>query len=174
MLLPVLFALAATLGPYTTSTNFATNLLGPVDTRPECWGNADTTSWPLTFTPPVGYRVRILKVHGDVVSWPMVLPGQAAPPANGFAGILLSLHNTGATGSVHCDGCSDNAFLYVQDAVRKDPVRTALNASVREGGLLGPDNKMIVKVAAWLNTTGYPIHIEPTFTITFRYEKIDR
>ena len=37
--------------------------------------------------------------------------------------------------------------------------------------LLEPDNKLLVKVAAWLNTTGRPIHTEATFTVVYRYER---
>jgi hypothetical protein len=37
---------------------------------------------------------------------------------------------------------------------------------------LEPDNKLLVTVASWLNTTGKPVHIEPTFTVVYRWEEI--
>ena len=37
--------------------------------------------------------------------------------------------------------------------------------------LLEPDNMLLVKVAALLNSTGRPIHIEATFMVVYRYER---
>jgi hypothetical protein len=63
-------------------------------------------------------------------------------------------------------------MLYIQDGVTDKPVRTAFNMDVEEGGLLQADGKLLVKVAQWMNTTGYSIHMEPTFTVVFRFERI--
>jgi hypothetical protein len=37
-------------------------------------------------------------------------------------------------------------------------------------GMLESGNKLYVKVSQWMNTTGVPIHMEPTFTVVFRFE----
>jgi hypothetical protein len=38
------------------------------------------------------------------------------------------------------------------------------------GTLLDADNILNAKIAAWLNTTNKPVHIEISYTIQFRYE----
>jgi hypothetical protein len=61
-------------------------------------------------------------------------------------------------------------MLYVQHAMESAPVRAPFDYD-RVNVLLEPDNKLLVKVAAWLNSTGKPIHIEPTFSVVYRYER---
>jgi hypothetical protein len=169
MTLPVLAALAI-LGPFSSSANFSADLLGARDTRPDTWGNADSASWTIQFRPPAGYRVRILKLRGDLVAWPRVLPGEPPVPRGTYAGVLLGFMTTAPDGSLRCDPCADNAMLYIQHAMESAPVRAPFDYD-RVNVLLESDNKLLVKVAAWLNSTGRPIHIEPTFTVVYRYEK---
>jgi hypothetical protein len=156
---------------YISSANFSVDSYGPLDTRPGTWGHADHTIFPLTFTPPPGYRVRILKINGDLVSWPKVLPGQPAVPDAAASGVLIGFQTTAPDASTRCDYCADNTMLYIQDALTNKPIRTPYSVDVSAGGLLETDNKLIIKVAQWLNTTGYPIHMEPTFTVTYRFER---
>jgi hypothetical protein len=165
----ILALLLATLGPFFASSNFTADLLGPVDVRPGCWGNADVATWTITFRPPPGYRVRVLRLRGDLVAWPRVLPGEKAIEPGNYAGVLLGFQTTAPEGSVRCDWCADNTALYIQDAMSNKPIRAPFNHEI--GALLEPDHKLVVKVAAWLNTSGHPIHIEPTFTTVFQFEK---
>ena len=175
------------LGPFSSSVNFATNLLGPPDTRPETWGNAATEKWTVTFSPPAGYQVRILEVHGDLISFIVTLPGDTTVvPPQTAAGVLLGLQTSDPAQSGRCDYCSDvlrrqpnqlqasvqgTTMLYIQDSVaqlmpksRASYDRPAVNT------LLQPDNKLIVTVASWLNNTTKSIHIEPTFVVTYQFE----
>ena len=158
--------------PCSASGNFSVDLLGTADTRPSTWGMAGVQTWPVTFKPPTGYRVRILTLKGDLVAWPKVLPGDTPVPVGMTAGVLLGYQNTSPQGSSQCDWCADNTMLYIQSGVSREPVRAPYEYDVRAGGLLEPDNVLVVVVASWLNVTGKPIHMEPTFTVTFRYEVV--
>jgi len=163
----------ATLGPHSASSNFSADLYGPVDTRVACWGNAEAWTFVMTFKPPEGYRVRILRLRGDLVSWPRVLKGETPVAPGSYAGVLLGFFSTGPGTSERCDYCSDNHMLYIQDALSEKPVRTPFDMDTTIGGLLAADHKLNIKIAAWLNTTGYPIHLEPTFTVEYRFEASD-
>jgi hypothetical protein len=172
LLLAGLLSLAGALGPYTVSGNFAGDLFGPVDTRPGTWGRADSAILPVTFKPPAGYRVRILSIRGDVVSWIKTVPGGPPTPPESAAGVLGAFQTPSASGSAQCDWCADGCLLYVQGAVtEKQPAGRVPFNYVRVDALLDSDNVLNAKMAAWLNNTEKPIHIEITYTIQFRYEK---
>lgn len=164
---------AENLGPHSASANFSADLYGPVDTRLSCWGNAEAWIFQIAFRPPEGYRVRVLRLRGDLVSWPRVLKGEPPVATGSYAGVLLSFHSTGPDASERCDYCAENHMIYVQDALSDKPVRTPYDMDTRIGGLLSADHKLNITVASWLNTTGYPIHIEPTFTVEYQYEPTD-
>lgn len=153
-----------------SAANFSVDSYGPVDTRQDTWGHADYMKFPVTFKAPVGHRVRILGLRGDLVSWPKVMKGETPVQPGSYAGVLLAFSSTAPDASVLCTYCADGTMLYIQDALTDKPVRTPFNDNVEVGGLLEADHVLIVKVAQWLNTTGYPIHMEPTFTVTFRFE----
>jgi len=182
-------------GPFLMSTNFAADLLGPLDIRPETWGCADATQWTVTFSPPVGYSVRVIAIHGDLISWIKTIPGTNPPPPatppESSAGVLVSIQTTDPVNSGRCDLCADVAhlrrglaasdmtgnekatavtMLYVQDGVSKEmPKSRAAFDRNNLNVVLRHDNKLVVTVAAWLNTTGKPIHIEPTFTMKYEW-----
>jgi hypothetical protein len=183
---------AQTIGPYHASSNFAADLAGVPDTRAGCWGTADVAQWRITFFPPAGYRVRILEIHGDLVSWIKSMPKDPATPGESAAGVLLGLQSTPAAGtSGRCDICSDVAsrvrvrsgtpetvdvlgttMLYIQDVVTQlTPRSRAAYDLAQVNEFLQADNKLLVTVASWLNTTGKPIHVEPTFTLTYQFEE---
>ena len=162
-----LFARCQPLRVYSLAAHFSTDLLGPIDSRPGTWGHADYSTWKITFKPLAGHRVRILRAHGDLVSW------VRGAPEDTYAGVLLGFQTTAPEGSARADWAADNTMLYVQDAVsRNRPARTAFNADVRAGGLLESDNVLVVKIAAWLNDTGQPIHSEVSVTLTYQFERI--
>ena len=45
-----------------------------------------------------------------------------------------------------------------------------LIAALRRVDFVGKDNTLFVKVAVWLNDTGQPIHMEPTWITVFQVE----
>ena len=62
-------------------------------------------------------------------------------------------------------------MLYIQDAVAQlMPKSRAIYDRDSINTLLQPDNKLVVTVASWLNTTTKTIHIEPTFVLTYQFE----
>lgn len=164
----VLMAASMVAQTYSAATNFSVDLIGVPDTRPDTWGTASYAVKAITFKPPQGQRVRILRVYGDLLIWPL-----GVVPQGKFAGVLLGLQTTAPDGSVRMDWGADNTMLYIQDATGGEPRRAAFDYKVSVGGVLGPDNKLIVKMATWLNDTGLPIHIEPSFVMVYRFENND-
>ena len=169
--LTIAYLLASLTNVHQASANFSVDLLGVKDTRQQTWGYTGSAEWNVVFSPPSGYRVRILHVAGDLVAWPRILPGEVPIPAGHYAGVLLALHTTAPEGSQWCTPCADNTFLYRQLAIDAEPGRISFDADVSVGGLLGADNIAVVKVADWLNTEG-TVHIEPTLNWVFRFEAV--
>lgn len=153
------------LGPYLASGNFATNIAGTADSRPETWGKAGAVTNKLTFHPPDGYRVRILHVNGDLVGWPM------PKPVAGCSGALWGLQTTAPEASIRADFAADNTMLYIQDATCGDKFRAPVSLDVSAGGLLQADNVLVSVMSAWLNDSGSLIHLEATFTVRYQFEK---
>jgi len=164
LLLQLFSFVACAQGPYVASANFSADLYGKADTRPDTWGFADSATWPLTFKPPAGKRVRILKVSGDLTAFAI-----GKVPEGTEVGVLFGLQSTAPEASVRGDWMADNTFVYIQDIVR-EPRRAPFHVKQKQGFLLEPDHILVVKVASWLNTTGRKIHIEPTFTIVYRFD----
>lgn len=154
--------------PCSVATNFAVDLFGINDTRPNTWGRTDVSEKILTFSTPDGFRVRILRVYGDFLAW---ANGTVAPGK--YAGVLFGLQTTAPEGSKRVSPAADNTLLYLQIAISNGlPVaRATFNHNVSPNGLLEEDGIMIVKLASWLNDTGLQIHIEPSFVIVYKYEK---
>lgn len=154
----------ASYGEMSVATNHADDIAGQPDTRPGTWGTAGSAAHTVTFHPPAGCSVRILRVYGDVVAWPVgdVERGRTA-------GVLWGLQTTAPEGSRWADPAADNTMLYLQFGTRGELARIPVDVQV-SGGRLGPDHVLVSKVAAWLNDTGKPIHIEPSFVVVFRFE----
>lgn len=151
--------------PCSLSANFSTDLLGEPDHRPDTWGTAGVTLHRITFRPPSGYRVRVLRVYGDFLIWPLGIVEKGK-----FAGALWGLTTTGPDGSVRADWAADNTFLYVQVATGGEPARAPVNLKTEAGGMLESDHVLVSKMAVWLNDTGLKIHMEPSFTVVYRFE----
>jgi hypothetical protein len=150
------------------STNIPYDAEGAQDTRPGTWGEAAYSDVTIPFQGvPAGYRVRILRVYGDFIAWPH---GQIKPHT--AAGTLFGLITSSAIQSPYVGPGlgSKGCFVYLQEGVGAGPVRAAFNYDTSAGGLLDPDNLLIVRRAVWLNETGVSIHLEPTFIVEFRYE----
>lgn len=158
------------------SGNFPVNLYGPPDTRNETWGNAEAQSLNITFKPPQGKtRTRVLGLRGDLVAWPSpvatVDTGAVQTPATGSAGVLLGFSTSSSKGSQYVDFGADGCMVYIQDAVTGgQKTCREFDYEVEADGLLDEDNILVLKLAAWLNTTGVPIHIEGTYGILFQFE----
>jgi hypothetical protein len=179
-----LFALlsASASDTHTVSGNVPRDLYGPVDIRmpdtacyvgPCIWGHADSENADIQFYPQSGFRVRILAIRGDLVSWIKTQPGDAATPLESAAGVLAGFETTSSNGSVHCNYCADNVAVYIQDSVSEKQPKSRAGFNYDDVDmLLDADNVLNFKIAAWLNTTGKPIHLELTYTIKFAYEPV--
>lgn len=160
--------------PCSAAMNFAYDIIGTADSRPGTWGSAGAQSSQVKFKAPPGYRVRILRVYGDLTFWPRGMPD--ADPTDKIvgkaAGVLLGLSSTAPDGSdkVEGGGASDGCFLYIQDASKGEAKRTPIDFDTHEGGLLEPDGVMVVKFAVWLNTLGLAVHAEPTLNLVYKFE----
>lgn len=148
------------------ATNFSWDAEGQPDNREGTWGKADYVLKTITFKRvPAGCRVRVLRVYGDLLAWPL-----GVVPVGTAAGVLMGLQTTAAGGpSASVDWGADSIFLYVQHATKGEVARIPLSEYV--DALLERDHQFVVKLAVWLNDTGKKIHVEPTLTVIFRYEK---
>ena len=59
-----------TMGPFQTTLNHSIDVTGKPDKRPTSWGLSQAVPIRLKVTAPTGFRVRILRVAGDLVAWP--------------------------------------------------------------------------------------------------------
>jgi len=151
------------------SSNLSVDLMGAPDTRLATWGTADYHDFRVSL-PALGKRVRVLRIAGDLVAWPRVLPGELPVSPGQYAGVLVGFMTTAAEGSMRCLPCADNTMIYAQGAMSAAPVRVPFDREVSVGGALEADQVLVVRVASWLNSTGRPVHAEATFTVTWRAE----
>jgi hypothetical protein len=155
------------LGPFSAATNHADDIIGTPDGRPATWGTTGYGVHAIQFHPPAGYRTRILRVYGDFQGW------LRKNPSGNCVGVLWGLQTTAKEGSERVTPAADNTLTYVQDSIcgtdgRK--FRADFDYKIA-AGLLEPDNVLNSKVAVWLNETGEPVHMEPSFVVVYRYEK---
>lgn len=166
--------------PLFVSINLPADLLGEDDKRPNTWGRSGVREVPYKFlNVPEGYRVRILKIEGDLVCWPrQSLPTELSASAGACAGVLWGLTRTNVTEqgeSKTLEYASDGCFVYVQDAaVAGKKSRTAFSRCFSTDcpdALLTEDHTFINKIAIFLSELG-TIHLEATANITFTYEGV--
>lgn len=154
------------------SGNFAYDLQGQPDTRDGTWGTAQADYRVLQFTqPPVGSRVRILKIVGDLTArW------IKNHHVTGFTGVLAAIHRPDSSGSAYADYAADGHFVYVQGdigatGVVRVPFDTTFDPT-DPGALLEENPRLVFKFAKYLDETGYWTHAEITFSqIDFCYER---
>jgi len=150
----------------TASGNFSDDLQGVVDTRPGTWGTADAAYHSVTFNPPRGCRVKIYTVWGDLVAW-------TRRRSTGKVGVLVGMYRTPEPDEnpwADCDWCDGRVFLYHQLGVGTEQPETLIfRRKFRGGVMLGPDHKITLKHAVWLNETGQPVHMETTWTIEYEF-----
>lgn len=156
--------------PCTWTTNYPYDAVGEPDTRPTTWGTAGFNDGPIVFqNVPKGYRVRILRLQGNVVAR---MHG-AAQPDNLYAGALFGIITTASAASPYATLAASGCLIYLQlDVNSSHPAHAEFDWDVSAGGLLEKDNTMVVRRAVYLNELpNTPIHIEPSFIVTFSYEK---
>lgn len=152
---------------YRGSNNFSVDLKGEQDVRPGCWGLAGYAVKTVTFNPPPGYRVRILRAYGDMLAWPRGVPAPGT-----YAGILFGLQTTAQEGSIRADWLADNTMMYIQGAV-SDRGRERLPFDYKiADGYLESDHKLLYKFAVWLNDTGLEMHTEASVTLEYTFEPL--
>jgi len=154
------------LGPYSSAANHADDIQGTPDSRQNTWGTAAANTHVFAFHAPPGYVTRVLRVYGNFQGW-IRTPGVAGK----CAGVMWGLRSN-ADDTTPMDYGSANTMLYIQDATCGSPFRDMVDFKV-EGGIL-PDGVLRSIVAVFLNETGQPVHLEPSFTVVFQFEKIDR
>lgn len=167
-------------GPYSASTNITADLYGVPDTRPDTWGYTQSVDNALTFFPPSGMRVRILRVYGNVYIMPKVVDPSTGPypDIHGYTGMLWGLITTAPGGSARVDFGADSCMAFYQAAMGQIPVGFDFDFTIGDGvpvgtptmGLLEADNKLINRFASFLNTLQVPIHIESEFVFVYHFE----
>lgn len=160
--------------PCSGATNFPRDLYGQIDSRPGTWGHADADSLPITFKPPAGYRVKILEITGDLLTWPVqTQQGDPPPDPTGYAGVLVGFSTTEAAGSVHADWFADNCLLYNQGSIHGLEANRISFSRTNVGRYLGPDSVLLLKISDWLNTIGR-LHLEATAVIRYIFVPVSK
>lgn len=152
--------------PCSSSTNWAADIQGTPDTRPDTWGTAGSVDIALHFqNVPARYRVRIERVYGDLIAWPKATP---APGSN--AGVLVGLLSTAIRDEYLIPG-QDTCMLYLQGVINGgNGARIPFDVRTAAAGLLEADNILLTRAATFLSTLAVPVHVELTLTAVFRFE----
>jgi hypothetical protein len=155
-------------GPYSTAVNFAIDLEGTPDTRPGTWGSSGFAQNVGVFSPPAGYRVRVLRIYGDLIGFPK----SGVIDAGTSCEIGWGLKSTAPDGSTRFSAGNDNSFVWLQNVLSSasPSTRAGFDHTVETGGLLEADHTVISQAFVALNTTGLTIHLEPTFTMVYQFE----
>lgn len=148
-----------------SSSDVTWTTTGVPDTRPGTWGTTDTSIFSYTFTNvPSGYRVQVLRTYGDNVAWI-----QGNPQSNSHAGVLFSMSSSTGNSSDVTNGNS-SCFLYHEGALSSNGTLTdPFDNVTADGGVLGSDNTIQVKLAMFLNDTGAAVFQDVTFVVVYRF-----
>jgi hypothetical protein len=166
------------MGPFQTTLNHSIDVTGKPDRRPTNWGLSQPVPIRLKVTAPAGFRVRILRVAGDLVAWPKTGTMTGAQYAEVGWGLNTSLNDGSKYVSYPDDPAAmafDNSCAWVQDSLTAThgSSRISFDRDVSACGLL-KDGAFISQTFVALNTSGLAIHLEPTFTITYQFEENSR
>lgn len=153
----------------TLSINFPYDAVGELDNRPGTWGTAGYDDGRIVFqNVPPGYRVRILRLQGNFTAR---LYGSKTK-SNLYAGALFGIITTASAASPYATLSASGCMIYLQLDVNSSHSQHAeFDWDVSAGGLLEKDHTMIVRRAVYLNETGQSLHAEPSFIVSFRYER---
>jgi hypothetical protein len=152
--------------PHVVSGNLSADIKGELDTRVGTFGYAGVAYHEIKFNNiPTGHRVRILRIQGDTVAWPI---GRTAPGSNAgiLSGFTTRQYPMGAPAL--CTLCSADVLTYVQATVTRQGVTRTFKYNYKRGYTI-PKGSIWLKQASWLNTFDVPVHIETTYNITFDY-----
>jgi len=152
--------------------NFATDLMGVPDGRPDTWGSAgEYTHVVQILHVPHRMRVRVERIVGDFVMWPTMKGSfPAVVPPGQYIGGLAAIHRfprdeDGSQRMSDGKGWFDH-FVYVQTGT-DGPVARApfdIDLSGVANNLLGETHEIAFKQAVWLNDTGLAAHMELTIS----------
>jgi hypothetical protein len=145
-----------TRGPCEVSTNFSFDIQGPPNDPGFEFGN-------ITFKPPTGYSVQILRVYGDFATIP-----NGTPIPGGMCGMLFGIETTAVAASKFADYAADGCFLFVQLFTKGEAQRASYDREI-VGVVLAADNVFQMKTACFLNTLGVSMHMEPSLIIVYRF-----
>lgn len=145
-----------TKGPCEVSTNFSFDIEGPPNDSGFEFGN-------ITFRPPAGYSVQILRVYGDFATIP-----NGIPVPGGMCGMLFGIETTAVAASKYADYAADGCFLFVQLFTHGEAQRASYDRKIK-GVVIASDNVLQLKSAVFMNTLGVSIHSEPSLIIVFQY-----
>lgn len=168
---------------YSISVNFAVDLLGY-----QSGSQIDSNSVARNRTvirAPEGYRVRIVRVYGDFVIWPVGsvqfgrfaganwgLQSSERPDTPETPRLKLSSDDNGQFLEAPVGAFNDRPTLIsLQGATGGTVCRVPFSEDVSAAGLLADDGELLSTMAVWLNDTGRKIHLEATFTVVFCYER---
>lgn len=161
------------LGPYTVAGNFVVDLDGGVLSEDHgnttIWGRRGAQAFPLKFSPPPNYGVRILRLSADLAARHTLRGAAPAVPLPGlYTGVLLAIAaKYPSAGSERADWAADDTFAYKQGDIGPSGVLRFDIAEDHEGienNWLGPDNTLWFVVAKYLDETGLATHLEVTFS----------
>jgi hypothetical protein len=168
-------ASAQTQGPFQSTSNISADITGVPDKRPGGWGLHQADPVRLKITAPAGYRVRILEVAGDLVAWPKSGTIQGGQYAEVGWGLNTSLKDGSRFMSYPDDPAAiayDNCIIWVQDVLTSGhgTVRVPFDRKY-DNVFLNDTGVFYTQPFVALNTSGLQIHLEPTVTVTYRFEK---
>jgi hypothetical protein len=83
-------------------------------------------------------------------------------PAGTSTGVLVAANRSSTAGSTRVAWAAYGVFFYYQHGTTGNAIRIPINQGVTEG-YLDSDHVLNWKIAEFLNTTGFPIHMEITF-----------
>lgn len=170
----ILVSLVTCYADQAVTMNFSYELV-PQPNPGDVWGQAVTFINPVKWHPPAGYRTVITGVSGDVVAWPSYnLP--VPQGARGEVGWGLKTTQTDGSPDVSypdspgASGPFSNSPVWVQGEL--DWVNQAVRIPFdRKFSLVLPsDNTLLCKPFIALVTGMTSVHVEATFTVTYRYE----
>jgi len=140
---------------------------------PCIWGHADSAVLPMVFKVPAGYRVRILRIRGDLIAWPKVMEGEAPVKRGAYAGVLLGFSTTIKEGSPVCPMvCAEGVPIYLQAGISDQPIRVPFDVDLREERTFLDADTLYLKLASFENTLGHSVHMECTYSLRIQFERV--
>jgi hypothetical protein len=153
-----------TIQQFSGGSDFVSDLAGAPD--PANWGTAGYSDNVIQFNPPAGYRVRILSAQGSVSTF-----ARGIIPPGTHAGASWGLVSTETDSSSRATNLNEHCMAYTRQSISatKDVDTTPFTFAIVNGELPA-DNKLISRIAVYVNGTGLVMHIEISLIITYTFE----